>query len=93
VAHPSFIKVPEDIEAIAVPGIFNCAETDFLFSETAKHNSEEILKKKPFRTEFIGYPGTTHGFAVRGDESQPQILEAKQKAAAESSKFLKEILG
>jgi len=90
-AHPSFLKTPEDIEAIQVPSIWLFAETDQAFSNEARAQTEEILKKKQFKSEFKFFPGTTHGFAIRGGENE-QTKQAKDKAAEDAGKFFKEVL-
>jgi len=86
-AHPSFLKVPEDIETLKnTPGFWACAETDRIFSDADRIKTEEILKPTG-KALFHLYPGTEHGFAVRAGEEKPK--EAKQEALKEAIKFFK----
>lgn len=41
---------------------------------------------------FAHYPGTRHGFAVRGDDSDPAIAAARQKAFDDAVAFLRPVL-
>jgi len=76
--HPSMLSVPNDIEQIRKPVLFNCAESDFMLSPEKAKKSEEILNKNGITNKFITYPGTTHGFAVRPKYNEPK--EAMQQA-------------
>lgn len=73
-APPPLARRPRagDIEKIAAPALFLCAETDQVFQEKHRRQAEEILRKKEgARAEFVVYPGTQHGFAV---STQPSSL-------------------
>jgi len=77
VAHPSFAAV-SDAEKLAVPILFNCAETDGAFTPELKKQFEEILAKRKNASKFIVYPGVSHGFAVRTDGSKQQVEQQKK---------------
>jgi len=82
VAHPSFL-VPEDAKNTQVlPLLFLCAETDNAFTPDSRKTFTEILKSRNVPAQFIEYPGTTHGFAVRG---QDEVV--KMKAVEDTIKF------
>jgi hypothetical protein len=42
-------------------------------------------------TKFVLYPGTTHGFAARGDPNDPKVAQAKEDAAQEAVAFFNKI--
>lgn len=81
VAHPSFIKV-EDFSKLAIPGFFACAETDSQFPPAMADEMEAVLNASGVPHEFRRYPGTTHGFAVRGSEDDGKVVAARDDALA-----------
>lgn len=87
IAHGQ-IKVPEDVEPLRVPGLFICAENDHSFPDAARHKAEELLAA---RTDaeyvFRFYPGTFHGFAIRGDEKDETVKAAKGDAYQQALQF------
>eukprot|EP01114_Cavostelium_apophysatum_P016352 TRINITY_DN462_c0_g1_i1.p1 TRINITY_DN462_c0_g1~~TRINITY_DN462_c0_g1_i1.p1 ORF type:complete len:241 (-),score=54.37 TRINITY_DN462_c0_g1_i1:82-804(-) len=86
-AHPA---TPDagDVEAIKKPGFFICAEVDDTFGKAVRENTEAVLKKNGIRAEFKLYPGTRHGFAVRGDDAFLNTPEQKGIALDDTIKFL-----
>jgi len=93
-SHPSAPKIPTDFENVRKPGLYVCAETDQSFGDDIRHQAQEILKTKQdkFESKFIMYPGVTHGFAMRGDESDPVIKVQKEKAFRDTVDFLNQYL-
>jgi len=90
--HPSMLKLPM-VEALGKPAQFNCAEHDSMFPTNGlRTQSEEVLKKKDFRVEFFDYPGTSHGFAMRGDTAIDTLKVQVDRCVQESSRFLREQL-
>lgn len=94
VAHPTRVAVPKDIEALTRPGIFLCAEIDEAFTPENVAESKAITAAKTaadakLAFEFKHYPGTKHGFAVRGDDS---TLEARNDALAAGCAFFHRVL-
>mmetsp|Transcript_6863 Transcript_6863/g.6165 ORF Transcript_6863/g.6165 Transcript_6863/m.6165 type:complete len:272 (+) Transcript_6863:3-818(+) len=85
-AHPSRVVIPNDLEAINRPGLFILAESDFEFSQSKANKAKEILKE---RAEYITYPGTQHGFAVRGG---PDTEKSRENAAQKTVEFFKKHL-
>ncbi|KAI8826146.1 Alpha/Beta hydrolase protein [Fimicolochytrium jonesii] len=107
VAHTSRTAVPGDIEPIKIPALFLCAEEDVWFSTATRLRAEECLKKRreeatqaaedkvaPVTTdyEFVVYRGTTHGFACRGDVSDPLVKAAVDGALTKASLFFQQYL-
>jgi len=89
--HPSMLK-KEVVAKLRVPSLWNCAEEDPMFTPKLRKQSEEILKKNRIPHEFIDYPGTLHGFAVRGDVKDEKLKMAVDRTITESSKFFRTIL-
>ena len=89
VAHPSFVSVPGDIDAIACPAQFILAEKDDVFPPSAVAATKEILGKKSasIASEFHSWPGTVHGFAVRGNEQDPVVAKARGEALERTAAF------
>ncbi|GAA5957903.1 hypothetical protein JCM3765_006197 [Sporobolomyces pararoseus] len=92
-AHPSLLDVPSDIEALnkkSTPFLINCANEDVMLTKDKAEESEKILKdNKAFK--FIYYDGG-HGFAIRGDPSDPKQRKSADDCFENSINFLKEHL-
>ncbi|CAF1244724.1 unnamed protein product [Rotaria sordida] len=89
VAHPSFL-VKEEAKQIRRPILFLCAENDTLFIPDLRQEFEKELNSNGLGT-FIEYPGTSHGFVVRPDDSQ-QVNQQKDKAVQDAIHFFKKNL-
>jgi len=91
VNHPSLLQNPADLEKYLsqakAPLLINSCETDPQFPPDFQAKADEILKDKfapGYKREY--WAGCTHGFAVRGDISNPTIKASKEgafKAAVE----------
>ena len=84
VAHPSFVDA-EELQALNGPLSIAAAETDQIFPEAKRHESEEILKKlslgdKKLAYQINLYSAVEHGFAVRADLSDKRRKFAKEQA-------------
>lgn len=88
-AHPSRVEVPSHIEAIATPGLFLFSETDKLFTPEVIGRVKSIVEANHFDVEIKQFPGTNHGFAVRGDEADPVVGKAKEEALQAGIAFVK----
>lgn len=93
VAHPSFITI-DDFDHLTIPGLFLCAETDMQFPLTLANEVEKVLvqTKKIPHTQFKYYPGTTHGFTVRGNENDPVVVQARDDALHTAATFFRTVL-
>jgi len=92
VAHPSLLN-QDDIKNLKTPGLFLCAETDSAFPVNGlRKEAEEILKEKDVENVFVDYPGTTHGFGIRADDSNPVYSAAAKDATARAIQFYKKHL-
>ncbi|KAH9840049.1 alpha/beta-hydrolase [Rhodofomes roseus] len=73
VSHPSFWKVPDDMERYLVeskaPLLINSCEVDAMFPKEAQEKVDAILGGGRFKPgyERTYWQGCMHGFAVRGD--------------------------
>jgi len=91
-SHPSLLSIPDDIEAIATQSIWICADSDNQFDEAKRKATEEILKRRGVPNKFVFYPGTFHGFTVRGSETDAVVTKATKDAKDQTVKFFREVL-
>ncbi|GMM59123.1 protein [Maudiozyma humilis] len=80
IAHPSFVTIDEVAAIGKRPLLISAAETDPIFPPELRHLSEDKLKEIGARYQIDLFSGVSHGFAVRGDLSNPEVLYAKEKA-------------
>jgi len=96
VSHPSLLKVPEDIEKYAAtskaPLLINSCTVDQQFPLEASAKADEIFKEfaPGYKREY--FEGCTHGFAVRGDLSDPKVKAGKEGAFKASVEWIKKYL-
>ncbi|KAE9986837.1 hypothetical protein EG328_004556 [Venturia inaequalis] len=79
VAHPSWVTARE-VGGIEGPLCIAAAEIDGVFPPEKRHETEVILKESGYPYQITLYSGVSHGFAVRGDLSNRQVLFAKEQA-------------
>ncbi|KAI0351385.1 alpha/beta-hydrolase [Trametes cingulata] len=95
VAHPSRLRIPEDLEEYRdkskAPLLINSCETDQAFPQEAQAKADEILGGGKFAPgyERTYWEGCNHGFAVRGDMSNPKVKAGKEGAFDATVKFFK----
>lgn len=87
-AHPSFVS-EEELAAISKPLIISAAETDSIFSVELRQKSESILREAKIHYQIDLFQGVEHGFAVRGDLSNPVVKYAAEKALTDQVAFFK----
>jgi len=86
VSHPSLLKVPDDIEKYAstakAPLLINSCTVDSQFPPESQAIADKILKEGKFKPGYKReyFDGCTHGFAVRGDLSDPKVKAGKEGA-------------
>jgi len=78
VAHASGTDL-EEIKAINKPVLYSCAENDVMFSDDIRHQVQQILKKNKIIYQFDLFSGVSHGYAVRGDRTNPVEKYAMDK--------------
>lgn len=81
VAHPSEIKVPEDIAGIKLPYSMVIGDVDFALPLKGVQQAAEILDgKKHVDSEVVIIPNAKHGFAVRGNPDDKVEKEMADQA-------------
>lgn len=86
VAHPSFVAL-EEVEAVTKPLLISAAETDGIFPEELRNKTIQILAANKVRYQLDLFQGVSHGFAVKGDPSIPQVKYAKEKVLIDQVYF------
>lgn len=93
VAHPSHLKAPEDLEKYKaeskVPLLIVTCEVDRQFPLEAQAIADEVLGGGKFTPgyERVHFDGCVHGFAVRGDMSDPKVKAGKEGAFKATVEF------
>lgn len=83
-SHPSLLKVPEDLEKYVAsskaPLLLNTCTNDGMFPPEAQAKADEVFKgfAPGYKREY--FEGCTHGFAVRGDLTDPKAKAGKEGA-------------
>ncbi|KAL1801712.1 hypothetical protein ACET3X_002054 [Alternaria dauci] len=81
VAHPTFIKVPDDVEAIKVPISWSVGEEDLQMKAHDIQTMKRILEEKTDAQHDVQIiPGAIHGFAVRTHPEDKVQMDAAQRA-------------
>lgn len=78
VAHASGTDL-EEVKAIAKPILFSSAEVDPAFTDELRNQSQVILRENKITYQFDLFSGVAHGYAVRGDENNPDEKYAAEK--------------
>ncbi|KAF7983415.1 hypothetical protein HWV62_22451 [Athelia sp. TMB] len=97
-AHPSLLKSPDDLERYAkeakAPLLINSCTNDEQFPLDAQAKADEILGGGKFAPGYVReyFEGNTHGFAVRGDLSDPKVKAAKEGAFEKSVAWFQKYL-
>lgn len=79
-AHPSLLT-KEEIDAVAVPVQILAPEHDPQLTPELKAHANSVIPSLNLEYDYQYFPGLTHGFAVRCDQS-----DAKQKQGLERAK-------
>ncbi|KAK6329718.1 hypothetical protein TWF696_003584 [Orbilia brochopaga] len=87
-AHPSFLGVPHEVEAITKPVSFAVGEKDAVLPMPQVEKIKGVLSKKKdsLDSEVVVYEGAVHSFAVRGNPALPEAkkgLEGSETQAVE----------
>ncbi|KAI0832002.1 alpha/beta-hydrolase [Trametes gibbosa] len=94
VSHPSLLQIPADLEKYAAqsraPLLINSCEVDPQFPKDAQAKADEILGGGKFAPGYVRtyWDGCTHGFAVRGDMSDPKVKAGREGAFKATVEFL-----
>ena len=91
--HPSRLNVPADFETLlsksSVPVLFNTCEIDRAFPTESQKLADELLGEGKYKPGYSRtyWEGCTHGFAVRGDMSDPKVKAGKEGAFKATAEF------
>ncbi|OBZ74143.1 Protein AIM2 [Grifola frondosa] len=94
VAHPSLLQVPADFVRYKAeskaPLLINTCEIDSIFPAEAQATADEFFGEGKFAPGYqrVHWDGCTHGFAVRGDMSDPTVKAGKEGAFKASVEWL-----
>jgi len=88
VAHPSMVTL-EQVADVKKPITISAAETDAVFPEQKRHETEDKLKEIGATYTLQLFSQAQHGFAVRGDLKKPMIKFAKEKAFQQAVEWFK----
>lgn len=87
IAHPARLQIPTDLERLAASGskakfLINSCEFDRLFPLEAQAKADELLGDGKYQAGYkrLHWEGCSHGFAVRGDPSDPKVKAGKEGA-------------
>jgi len=96
--HPSRLECPADLERYKAeskaPLLINSCEVDPAFPQEMQALADEILGGGKFAPgyERTYWEGCNHGFAVKGDLSNPKVKAGKEGAFKASVEFFKKYL-
>lgn len=73
----------DDVKRFKQPLFIGAAANDWAFPEPRVAQAEALIRarKSDHVHRIVRYPGTYHGFAVRGDERNPLIARAKDQVS------------
>eukprot|EP01112_Ceratiomyxa_fruticulosa_P013094 TRINITY_DN3661_c0_g2_i2.p1 TRINITY_DN3661_c0_g2~~TRINITY_DN3661_c0_g2_i2.p1 ORF type:complete len:320 (-),score=73.94 TRINITY_DN3661_c0_g2_i2:188-1018(-) len=105
IVHPGFLadhngNLNKDIvEAINKPTLWIYVIGDYVFPEGARKAAHEILEKNKVPNTFIDFESKDgsgknrieHGFAIRGSESDPIVVQARKEAKDHVVKFFRQL--
>lgn len=90
-AHPSMLQ-DNETAAIGVPVSVAAAETDSLLTASKRAQIEEILRNTTRPYQMALYSGTSHGFGVRANVSDPLQKFGKESAFLQAVRWF-EMMG
>jgi dienelactone hydrolase len=91
VAHPTYIKVPEDIDAIKIPISWSVGNEDLQMKGSDIKKVKDILEsKKDVEHEVQLIPGAKHGFATRTHPEDEEQMAAAERAEEQAVSWFSE---
>ncbi|KIJ57133.1 hypothetical protein M422DRAFT_23237 [Sphaerobolus stellatus SS14] len=94
VSHPSLLKRPDDIESLLAkskaPILINSCDIDEQFPKEACELADNLLGDGKYAPGYkrAHWAGCVHGFAVRGDLSDPNVKAGKEGAFKETAAWI-----
>lgn len=95
IAHPAQLQTPEDFEkyasTCAAPLLINSCEIDYWLPMESQVAADRILGSGTFTPGYSRncFKGCKHGFAVRGDMTDPKVKAGKEGAFKASVEWFK----
>ncbi|KAK3985056.1 Alpha/Beta hydrolase protein [Cladorrhinum sp. PSN332] len=78
-AHPGMLSVPKDVQAVSQPlSVANGDDDEFMGREKMGVLMRVLEEKGGEKYQVVVYQGAKHGFAVRGDYSDPKQREQRE---------------
>ncbi|KAJ3119268.1 hypothetical protein HK098_005621 [Nowakowskiella sp. JEL0407] len=87
--HPSMIDYPKEVQELKVPTTFHVSESDPFFKPSQVPEIEKILSERVSKSEVKMYPGTSHGFSLRGNMAEPNVKKARDDCHSSTIEFFK----
>ncbi|KAI6000263.1 dienelactone hydrolase [Pisolithus marmoratus] len=96
VSHPSLLQVPEDLEKYKklskAPLLINSCTVDPQFPREFQAEADRVIGNgeqftETYRREY--FEGCAHGFAIRGDQSKPEVKVGKEGSFKATVLFFK----
>jgi len=92
-AHPSFLKIPEELEGIKIPLSIAWGDKDMAVKfDEVKKAKEMVEKIEGVDTEVVIYPGAGHGFGVRADIGNKEVEKDYKQALDQAINWFKKHL-
>ncbi|KAH8808073.1 dienelactone hydrolase [Xylogone sp. PMI_703] len=96
-AHPSMLKVPDDVEATEIPMSVSVGDNDVAMKAPDILKMREILEGKNKKGDDVDHecvilPGAKHGFAIR-TETEPYQIECAEKAEKQAISWFERWFG
>jgi dienelactone hydrolase len=89
-AHPSYLDIPTDIEAIKIPISVAVGDEDVQMKPPQIQQMKEILEgKEDGGHEVKIFPGAKHGFAVRNHPDDKREMECAEEAEIQAIEWFK----
>lgn len=94
-AHPAQLRLPEDLELLKRPVCFVLSEEDRELGVKERAGMLKILETKKEREGYTYalkmFEGTVHGFAVRGQDDDPEVRVKRQEAFRMACEFMSSV--
>jgi len=95
-AHPSRVQVPDDVKKVTMPISVAAAGKDFVMSIEQAREVEAILREKTEKeglkdSEVVYYESAGHGFAVRADPKNKEVVKDAEAAVDQAVHFFNKI--
>jgi dienelactone hydrolase len=87
-AHPSVVSYPDDVEKVVRPASMAIGDRDMSVTMAQVAIVQKTwAEKKDVDTEVVVYPGANHGFTVRVDHFNENLLKQCQEAEDQAVKW------